>query len=74
MTALSGMKAICKHFDRSEVTVLALIRDEDFPATKIGGIWESDTELISEWRKNRIATATKKPAAVAKKGASRVSR
>jgi hypothetical protein len=73
MTALSGMKEICNHVSRSEATVLVLIRDEGFPATKLGGIWESDTELISEWRKNRIATATKKPAAV-KKGAIRVSR
>jgi hypothetical protein len=54
MTALIGMKAICGHVYRSEATVLSLIRDCDFPATKIGGIWESDIDLISEWRKQQI--------------------
>jgi hypothetical protein len=58
MTALSGMKEICNHFGRSESTVLILIRDADFPATKIGGVWESDTELVAEWRKERIKTGT----------------
>jgi hypothetical protein len=48
------MKAICGHVYRSEATVLSLIRDYDFPATKIGGIWESDIDLISEWRRQQI--------------------
>jgi hypothetical protein len=54
MTALIGMKAICGHVFRSESTVLMMIRDMDFPATKIGGIWESDEKLIAEWRKQQI--------------------
>lgn len=48
-TALTGMKEICQYMSRSEVTVLKLIRDQDFPAKKIGGIWESDKELVDEW-------------------------
>ena len=54
MASLTGMKAITDYVKRSEVTVLKLIRAEDFPAKKLGGIWESDTELIDEWRKKKI--------------------
>lgn len=55
MKALSGMKEICGHMRRSESTMLALIRDFDFPAKKIRGIWESHTDLIDEWLKMQIA-------------------
>jgi len=48
-TALTGMKEICQYMGRSEVTILKLIRDQDFPAQKIGGIWESDKDLVNEW-------------------------
>jgi len=53
-TALIGMRAICDYVNRSESTVLGLIRHEDFPAKKIGGIWESDKELIDDWRRQQI--------------------
>jgi predicted DNA-binding transcriptional regulator AlpA len=52
---LSGMKEICNHLNRSEPTVLTLIRDYDFPAKKVLGVWESDTDLIDRWRKNQIS-------------------
>ena len=48
------MKSICQHMERSEATVLKLIRDESFPAVKIGGIWESDTMEITVWRRGKI--------------------
>lgn len=54
MAGLKGMASICAYFDRSESTILMLIRTENFPAEKIGGIWESTTEKINEWRDNRI--------------------
>jgi len=58
-TALSGMKAICGYVNRSESTVLKMIKEEGFPAKKIGGgIWESDRDLISAWRKKRIMDET----------------
>lgn len=47
---LIGMKAICQQVQRSEATVLIWIRDMDFPAKKIGGIWESSTEAIRKWK------------------------
>ena len=54
MSALKGMENICKFFDRSESTILMLIRTENFPAEKIGGIWESDTDAIRKWKLARI--------------------
>ena len=55
MTQLSGMLAIRGYYNYSESTILKLIREMDFPAVKItGGIWESDTDLIDEWRLEKI--------------------
>jgi len=69
MAGLTGMKAICEYMNRSEVTVLMLIRDCDLPAYKIGGgIWEADTDLIDFWRKDKITQGVKtKQAEPAKK-------
>lgn len=55
MSALVGMKAICAYMARSETTMLGIIRDLDFPAKKIYGIWESDTELVDKWRVSQIS-------------------
>lgn len=55
MSALVGMKAICGYMGRSESTMLGIIRDLDFPAKKIYGIWESDTELVDQWRVGQIS-------------------
>lgn len=60
-SSLSGMKAI-RDFNRSinlassEASVIQMIRDEEFPAKKLGGIWESDKDLIIAWRKNRLSS------------------
>jgi len=54
MGGLSGMKQITRFCNRSEATILAWIRERDFPACKITGSWESDTELIDQWRKKQI--------------------
>ena len=69
MAVLKGMLAITKYAQRSESTIISWINQLDFPAKKISGaIWESDTELITEWRKKQIQTATvKAPAAKIKR-------
>ncbi|MBU4261004.1 MAG: hypothetical protein KKC76_03880 [Proteobacteria bacterium] len=54
MAALVGMKAICQYMGRRESTMLTMIRDMDFPARKIIGIWESDPVLIDAWRLRQI--------------------
>lgn len=51
---LHGMKAICAYLEKSESTVLKLIRAEDLPAAKIGGEWVSDEGRIDDWRLRRI--------------------
>ena len=58
-TILSGMKAIseyCRSINMASApdTILALIRDESFPARKLGGIWESEKILIQAWRIKRL--------------------
>jgi hypothetical protein len=54
MSALPGMKEITRYCNRSESTILKWIRILDFPAAKFVGGWESDTELVDEWRKGLI--------------------
>jgi len=58
-TALSGMKAISQHcrsinLASAECSILDMIRNENFPARKLGGVWESDKLLIATWRRNRL--------------------
>lgn len=50
MAELMGMGAICAKVKRSESTVLNWIRDLDFPAKKVGGIWESTDAKIDTWK------------------------
>lgn len=68
MAGLSGMKEICRYCNRSEPTIIYWIQAEGFPATKIKGSWESDTELIDKWRKEQIIKGVKNnPSKVSKK-------
>lgn len=58
-TALSGMVAIrdfCRSINlaSSEASVIQFIKEEEFPARKLGGVWESDKEEILIWRRNRL--------------------
>jgi len=59
-TALSGMKSIslfCRsiNLSSSESSIINMIQACDFPARKIGGIWESDKAMIIEWRRRFIS-------------------
>ncbi|MDD5643281.1 MAG: hypothetical protein PHX53_16635 [Syntrophales bacterium] len=51
---LTGKKNICNFLGRSWDTVERWIREREFPARKIDGVWESDSALITEWRRNQI--------------------
>ena len=55
--ALVGHKEIQNHVRRSWKTIKLLIDTKGFPAKKIEGIWESDIELIQQWRKKQISVA-----------------
>ena len=59
-TALVGMKQICDYYGRSEASILRLILNDGFPASKVLGVWESDKELIDQWRKENIRNQTDK--------------
>lgn len=54
---LTGMKEICRYVSRSESTVINWIRDEDFPAKKIDGVWEAHTGKVDDWRMKRWEAA-----------------
>ena len=51
---LTGKKNICNFLGRSWDTVERWIREKGFPARKIDGVWESDSELITAWRQSLI--------------------
>ena len=57
-TALTGWKEICAYMRKSPPTMRKLIRTEGFPATMVAGEWISDTMLIQQWRRERIAAGT----------------
>jgi len=71
MGGLSGMNEICKYCHRSEPTIMKWIQAQGFPAHKITGSWESDTELIDEWRKGIIQQVTNSNGNSGKKGRSK---
>lgn len=54
-TCLSGRKEIIRYVGRSWQTIRKWIREKGFPARKLDGRWESDVEMISEWRRKQIA-------------------
>ena len=51
---LTGKKVITAYVGRSWTTIMLWVRERSFPARKINGIWESDSDLIIEWRKKEI--------------------
>ena len=53
--SLEGRKQIADFVERDWRTISRWIKDHSFPATKIGGTWQSDAELIRQWRKKQVA-------------------
>lgn len=53
-TNLSGLEEISQYARRSKATVLDWIKNEGFPAAKLGHVWESDKEMIDQWKRDRI--------------------
>ena len=51
---LIGQKEIVEFTRRNWRVIKVLIETKGFPAVKVGGRWESDTELIREWRRKQI--------------------
>lgn len=52
---LKGMNEIKRYAKRSEATVIAWIKQREFPAKKIDtGIWMSTTQKIDTWFKEQL--------------------
>jgi len=51
---LVGKKEICNFVRRSWKTIQEWLDTRGFPAKKINGVWESDGELITQWRRRQI--------------------
>lgn len=51
---LSGLEEIAQYTRRSKATVLDWIKHAGFPAAKLGHVWESDKEMIDQWKRDRI--------------------
>ena len=61
MAILSGMKEIGGYLRRSEATVTKMMKQHpNFPAEKLGGIWESDTDLIDNWKRELMCKRREK--------------
>lgn len=53
-TILVGMDDICTHAGRNKQTVRDAIVNRGFPAVKVRGRWESNTQLIEEWQRKEV--------------------
>ncbi|TWI68532.1 hypothetical protein LZ24_02504 [Desulfobotulus alkaliphilus] len=54
-TALVGLKEICAYARMSTPRVKIAIQEYGFPARQIIGTeWQSDMQLVDEWRRERI--------------------
>jgi hypothetical protein len=51
---LTGKKEIMLYTRRSWVTIHGWIKNSNFPARKLDGVWESATDLIDDWKKSQI--------------------
>jgi len=52
--SLVGKKEITTYARRSWPIMKRWIKKGGFPAKKIDGVWESNTDLIDEWKRERI--------------------
>lgn len=57
-TALLGTKQIADFVGRPWNTIKKMLTEHGFPAAKINGRWESDKELIGNWRRRMIEKET----------------
>ena len=57
VNTLLTMQEITAYTGRNRATVKRWIAEENFPAVKIDGRWESNTELIDEYQRRRIERA-----------------
>lgn len=53
---MKSISLFCRsiNLSSSESSIINMIQACDFPARKIGGIWESDKAMIIEWRRRFV--------------------
>lgn len=51
---LITLEEIAIYSSCSKNTILKRVEDDNFPATKVDGRWESNTDLIDSWQRRRI--------------------
>ncbi|MGA2402737.1 MAG: hypothetical protein ABSG91_13695 [Syntrophobacteraceae bacterium] len=51
---LSGKKEVVAYVGRPRALPLRWTKELNFPMVEFGGKWESDKELIYEWRRRQI--------------------
>lgn len=56
---LLTMDEICTYAGRNKRTIKRLIKEEGFPAIKTDGRWESNTDLIDSYQRERIRNGVK---------------
>jgi hypothetical protein len=54
---LHGRKAIEDYVGRRWAVIKKWIKEKGFPAVNLGGRWESDPEMITQWRRDQIRKA-----------------
>lgn len=64
MAKLIGMLQICGYVNFSESTVLEWIRNYQFPACKLKGIWISEQSLVDAWWIEVIQGKIRRPSGV----------
>ena len=52
--SLVGKKEISLYARRSWLIVKRWVDEDGFPATKLDGVWESDSSLIDAWKRTKI--------------------
>jgi hypothetical protein len=52
--SLVGKKEIVAYVRRSWMTIRRWILEDNFPARKIDGVWESDAVLVDDWKRSKI--------------------
>jgi hypothetical protein len=52
--SLVGKKEITAYVRRSWVIIRRWTLKDNFPARKIDNVWESNTDLVDEWKRTKI--------------------
>lgn len=55
---LVTLEEIATYSGRSKNTILKWVEENNFPAIKVDGRWESNADLIEDWQRRRLEKIT----------------